>query len=74
MSELSYYTNDQLVTELLSRHTFCGILIRSQKEVRSLESHQVWSLETTCNLQDDQVHDVLLDITEQFGEKIAKFS
>jgi hypothetical protein len=74
MSDLSYYTTDQLVTELLSRHTFCGILVRSRKEVRCREAHQVWSLETTCNLQDEQVHDVLTDIAEQLGEKIAKLS
>lgn len=67
---LPYMTNDQLINELLSRQTFCGILIRSIKEVRTTELHRVWQVSTTPNLEDEQVYDVLSDITDQLGEKI----
>lgn len=71
---LSYMTNDQLINELLSRQTFCGILIRSTKEVREKEAHRVWQVNTTPNLEDEQVYDVLSDISEQLGEKISRLS
>lgn len=74
MNELSFLTTEELANELLSRPTFCGILIRSVKEVRGREEHRVWALQSTMNLEDEQVHDVLTDIAEQLGEKISKFS
>ncbi len=71
MSELSFCTNEELVYELLSRTTFCGIVIRSIKEVRGKEPHQVWSMDSTLNLEPEQVHGVLTEITQQLGEKLA---
>ena len=73
MNELSYFTTEELVNELLTRTTFCGILIRSNKEVRECDYHKVWNMEATPNLTPKQVHDILSDITEQLGEKISKF-
>ena len=70
MNELSYLTTEQLVEALLSRHTFCGILISSPKEVRGRSAHQVWNVQTTGNLEDEQVHDILSEIAMQLGEKI----
>lgn len=71
MNELSFCTTKQLINELLSRQTFCGILIYSVKEVRGKEIHRVWNLQSTMNLENEQVHDVLTDIAEQLGEKIS---
>lgn len=71
MSELSYFTNEELANELLSRHSFCGVLVRSVKEVRGRGAHQVWEMIASGNLEDEQVYSILDEITDQLGDRLG---
>ena len=65
MSNLAYYTTDQLVGELIQRETFAGIVIRSPKEVRGSENHRDWDLYHTPNIDPRQVQTILKQFVKQ---------
>jgi hypothetical protein len=69
--ELSLFTTEQLVNELLSRPTFAAILIHSQDEVRVPQDHRKWVLCTTASLNLDQVLVLLTDTAKQVEGRVS---
>ena len=67
---LEYYTSAELIRELASRSTLAAIIVYSSKEVKGTDTHQNWMLDFTPTLQDEQVLDILAEITNQLGEKL----
>lgn len=66
---ISFYTTEELIKELTNRTTFAGIVIQSDKEVRSRQHmmHENWDI-TYSNLTALQVHDLLIDTVEHFKQ------
>jgi hypothetical protein len=73
MCDLAFYTSAQLVEELTDRSTFAGIVIRSDKEIKSETGGIVdrnWDI-TYCKLSARQVCELLQDAVEHFKELAA---
>lgn len=70
MSELTFSTSKELVEELTTRSTFAGIVIHSDKEIRSDVGELIdknWDI-TYSRLTARQVYDILKDAAEHFNE------
>ena len=68
MNELALYTSTELIDELAKRATFAGIIIRSDKELKThLTLHQNWDI-TYSKLSAAQVHELLQDTVEHFRQ------
>ena len=66
--DIEYYTTNELIKELVSRHTFIGIIINSTKEAKLTEEHPNWNV-LFRNLSAEQVHFILKGITQQLETK-----
>jgi hypothetical protein len=71
MSEIDFYTSEELVTELSSRGTFAGIIFRSIKEVKGeFSTNQKWDI-TYCKMSAQQTCELLEEAVEHF-RKLAE--
>jgi hypothetical protein len=58
-SDLELYTSEELIQELLSRTTFVGILIRSEKEAKGVSGHRSFRVDPSDNLNQEQMLTIL---------------
>lgn len=69
MDDLSIYTTEQLIEELLSRNTFAGIIIKSAKEIKSdKDTIPSWEM-FVRNISVNDTKDVLSFIGESLSEQ-----
>lgn len=65
MTDLAFYTSEQLVEELLSRTTLVGIVIRSEDEAGKTKGHRNFRVDITPNLDQPQAVTILDGLLEQ---------
>jgi hypothetical protein len=68
MTDIEQYTSDELIKELMSRHTFAGIIISSAREVKRPGDYPDWNI-AFRNLSAEQVQSILFAIAQQISAK-----
>lgn len=69
-SELELYSSDQLIEELLSRTTFVGLVISSDKEAKGVSAHRNFRLGVSPNLEYGQAVTILDGLLNQMKEAL----
>lgn len=64
-SDLELYSSEELIQELLSRTTFVGIVIRSEKEAKGVSGHRSFRVYSSNNLNTDQTLTILSGLVSQ---------
>lgn len=65
-SELAFYTTQELITELMSRQTFCGVVVHSADDHRrdNWDEDRVFKVHFNKNLDSDRVSRLLDSVAE----------
>lgn len=64
-SDLELHSSEELIQELLSRTTFVGIVIRSEKEAKGVSGHRSFRVDSSNNLNTDQTLTILSGLVSQ---------
>ena len=69
-SELAFYTTEELITELLSRSTFLGVIVHAPNDLkREWEAEQVFKVRFNGNLDTPQVGRLLDVVARRLDEQ-----
>lgn len=70
MSDLAFYTSDELVEELMNRKTFLGLVIRAEEEL-TISDELPSSFQMHCrNVTPEQAVGILKHLSESLEEDI----
>ena len=65
MSDLAFYTSEELVQELVNRSTLVGLVVRSEQEAGKTAGHRNFRVDFTPNLSQEQAVIILDGLLEQ---------
>jgi hypothetical protein len=70
-SELAFYSNQDLIAELLRRTTFLGVVVHSDEEVRNRQwgPERMMRVQFNDNLSTEQAGRLLDVVSAQMGER-----
>ncbi len=70
-SELAFYSNQELIDELLRRTTFLGVVVHSTEEIRNQQwgAERVMRVQFNDNLDTEQAGRLLDVVAAQMGDR-----
>lgn|GEM_PF-822906 len=70
-SELAFYSNQELIDELLRRTTFLGVVVHSAEEIRNRQwgAERVMRVQFNENLNTEQASRLLDVVAAQLGDR-----